>query len=83
MPNSSKKEKKEKSPEVLMLAERFKELRKKAGYSSYEKFANQHELVRTQVGRYEQGENIRFDSLVRMCKALDITLAEFFSEGFD
>jgi hypothetical protein len=33
------KEKKEKSKEVLLLAERIKSLRKKAGYTSYEIFA--------------------------------------------
>lgn len=62
------KEKKEKSKEVLLLAGRIKSLRKRAGYTSYEIFAYDHNITRSQWGRYEKGEDIRFTSLVRICK---------------
>ena len=84
MINSDKEKsiKKEKSPEIQLLAKRIKELRKKAGYTSYELFAYDNDITRSQWGRYERGEDIRFTSLIKACKALNVTLAEFFSEGF-
>jgi transcriptional regulator with XRE-family HTH domain len=75
--------KKEKPREVLLLANRIKQLRKQAGYTSYEIFAYDHNITRSQWGRYERGEDIRFTSLVRICNMFRITLEEFFSEGFD
>lgn len=66
-----------------MLGERIKSLRIEKGYSSYEFFAYEHNFPRTQFGRYEKGENLRFDNLLKIVKAFDMTLAEFFSEGFD
>jgi transcriptional regulator with XRE-family HTH domain len=73
---------KEKTDEVLRLAARIKELRKEAGYTSYEIFAYEHEISRSQWGRYEKGEDIRFTSLIRICNIFGITLSEFF-DGFD
>jgi transcriptional regulator with XRE-family HTH domain len=77
------KEKKEKSKDVLLLAERIKSLRKQAGYTSYEIFAYDNNKTRSQWGRYEKGEDIRFTSLVRICKIFKISLEDFFSQGFD
>ena len=77
------KEKKEKSKEVLLLAERIKSLRKKSGYTSYEIFAYDHNITRSQWGRYEKGEDIRFTSLVRICNIFKMSLEDFFSEGFN
>ena len=34
-------------------------------------------------GRYEQGKDLRFSSLVKVLKAFDISLKDFFSEGFE
>ena len=68
---------------MLLLANRIKQLRKQAGYTSYEIFAYDHNITRSQWGRYERGEDIRFTSLVRICNMFRITLEEFFSEGFD
>ena len=75
--------KKEKPKELLVLAKRIKELRKKAGYSSYENFAYDNNITRSQWGRYERGEDLRYTSLTKVCKALKISLEEFFSEGFE
>ncbi|WP_367389067.1 helix-turn-helix domain-containing protein [Lewinella sp. LCG006] len=65
------------------LGKRIKALRKQAGYSNYEQFAFQNEINRSQYGRYENGEDLRFSSLLKVLKALDVSLEEFFSEGFE
>ncbi|WP_316738433.1 helix-turn-helix transcriptional regulator [Pedobacter aquatilis] len=59
------------------------QLRIKAGYSNYEYFAYAHEIPRSQFGRYERGEDLRYSSLLKIIKAFGITVEEFFSEGFD
>ncbi len=65
------------------LGARIKSLRKQKGYTNYEKFANAHDLGRSQFGRYEKGLDLKFTSLVKVVKAFDMTLEEFFGEGFD
>ena len=65
------------------LGDRIKALRKARGYSNYEQFAYEHEINRSQYGRYENGEDLRFSSLLKVLRALDISLAEFFGEGFE
>ncbi|MFM9949455.1 MAG: helix-turn-helix domain-containing protein [Saprospiraceae bacterium] len=65
------------------LGKRLKALRKAKGYSNYEQFAFTHEINRSQYGRYENGEDLRFSSLLKVLAALDVSLAEFFGEGFD
>ena len=70
--------------ELNKLAQRIKELRLKKGYQSYENFAYDHGIARAQFGRYESGkDDLRYSSLVKVIKALDISLRDFFSEGFD
>lgn len=62
---------------------RLKAIRKDRGYSNSEKFAHKFEFDRTQYSRYERGENINMKTFLRILAALDITLSEFFNEGFD
>lgn len=69
--------------ELKKLGQRIKQLRIERGYTSYEYFAYDHNIPRAQFGRYEQGKDIRFTSLVRVIDAFGITIAEFFSEGFE
>ncbi|WP_419868704.1 helix-turn-helix domain-containing protein [Chryseobacterium sp. CT-SW4] len=70
--------------EVLKkLGERIKSLRISKGYSSCEYFAYEHNISRAQFGRYERGEDLRFSTLIKIIKAFDMTLEEFFSEGFN
>jgi transcriptional regulator with XRE-family HTH domain len=64
------------------LGARIRELRKKKGYDNYEHFAYDHNISRAQYGRYEKGQDIRFTSLLKLINAFEITLEEFFSEGF-
>jgi len=65
------------------LGARIRSLRKQKGFDNYEHFAYARNISRAQYGRYEQGQDLRFTSLVKVVKALDMTLAEFFSEGFE
>lgn len=62
---------------------RLKAIRKVKGYSNYELFAYQHEIDRAQYGRYEKGTDLRLSSLLKLLRAMDMTLIEFFSEGFE
>lgn len=65
------------------LGKRIKALRKAKGYSNYEQFAFTHDINRSQYGRYENGEDLRFSSLLKVLTALDISLKDFFNEGFE
>jgi transcriptional regulator with XRE-family HTH domain len=69
--------------DLKRLGERIRALRIKKGYSNYENFAYDHNIARAQYGKYENGENLRYTSLLRVIKALGVTLQEFFSEGFE
>lgn len=76
-----KNPKKGKSKEVLLLANRIKQLRQDKGYTSQETFAYDNDYTLSYYSRLERGEDIRFSSLVKVCKALEITLEQFF-KGF-
>lgn len=65
------------------LGERLKEIRREKGYTNYEQFAFDNEIPRAQYGRYEKGHDLRFSSLLKVLKAMDISLKDFFSQGFD
>ena len=65
------------------LGARIKELRIASGEQNYEKFAFKHDLNRAQISRYENGEDMYFSSLLKVLKALDISLGEFFKDSFD
>jgi transcriptional regulator with XRE-family HTH domain len=68
--------------DLEILGKRIRDLRIKKGYSNYEYFAYEHDLPRAQYGRYEKGEDLRYSSLLKVIHAFDMTLEEFFSEGF-
>lgn len=69
--------------EIQKLAVRIRQLRIAKGYSNYEYFAFEKNIPRSQYGRYEKGEDLRFSSLMKLIKAFDMTPEEFFSEGFE
>ncbi|OFY84608.1 MAG: transcriptional regulator [Bacteroidetes bacterium RIFCSPLOWO2_12_FULL_35_15] len=85
MKNKPKAPSKTKIPKetLVTLGNRIKALRLKAGFTSYEHFAYEHNFSRAQFGRYESGEDLRYTSLVKVVAAFGLTLEEFFSEGFD
>lgn len=68
--------------QLKKLAKRIKTLRISKGYTNYEHLANESGLSRTQYGKYEVGDNLKFLTLLKVLQALDISLADFFSEGF-
>ena len=71
------------NPTLKNLGNRIKQLRIQKGYSSYEYFAYEKDISRAQFGRYERGEDIRFSTLLRIIKAFDMDVKDFFSEGFE
>lgn len=78
-----KAKKKTKPKEIQLLAKRIRYLRKKRGYSSQETFAYDHGYTLSYYSRIERGEDIRFTSLVRVCKALGVNVKTFFASGFN
>ena len=64
------------------IGERLKYFRKKAGYNNYEYFAYDHNISRPQYGKYEAGTNIQLNTLIKILKAMNVTLEEFF-KGID
>ena len=79
---ADKPKKKEKTKEVKQLGKRIRELRKAKGYTSQETFAYDNNYTLSYYSRIERGEDIRFSSLIKVLKALDVNLKDFFSEGF-
>jgi transcriptional regulator with XRE-family HTH domain len=69
--------------DLIRLGARIRELRKEKGFDNFEHFAYEHGFSRAQFGRYEKGEDLRYSSLLRVVRALNMTMEEFFSEGFD
>lgn len=65
------------------LGQKLKQLRIERGFTNYEQFAYEHNLPRAQYGRYEKGQDLRFSSLLKVLKAFEVSLEEFFREGFD
>ncbi|CAL2104150.1 XRE family transcriptional regulator [Tenacibaculum sp. 190130A14a] len=64
------------------IGNRIKELRKKAGYSSYETFATDNGMPRKNYWRVENGNNFTINTLLRLSEIHKITLEEFF-KGID
>lgn len=63
---------------LIKIGERLRELRKKAGYKSYENFAFDNEINRVQYGRMEKGANITLASLLKVLDIHKINLEDFF-----
>jgi transcriptional regulator with XRE-family HTH domain len=67
------------------LSARIRTLRKAKGFTSYEGFANDIEISRVGMGRYEAGSfnDIQMTTLLKIIDGLEVTPKEFFSKGFD
>ncbi|CAN5549659.1 hypothetical protein BH11BAC2_BH11BAC2_06370 [soil metagenome] len=61
---------------------RLRQLRKAAGYTSQLTFAYEQGFNPPQVNKWERGEDIKLSNISRLCDALEISVADFFSEGF-
>lgn len=65
------------------LGMRLRSLRLAKGHTSQERFAFENDLSRVLYNNWETGRgNITYRNLVKVTRALDVTLKEFFSEGF-
>jgi len=67
--------------DILKVANRFRQLRIDAGYSSQETFAYDKELNRVQYWRVEKGSNITLSTFFKLLDVHKITPEEFF-KGF-
>ena len=68
---------------LAQLGERLRYYRKLSGYSNYEHLAYDLGISRSQYGKYENGGNIKFTTLCKILNHLNVTLEEFFKDGFD
>lgn len=62
-----------------LIAQKIKQLRIDAGYSSAENFAYDNELNRVQYWRVERGANITLATLFKVLDIHKISLADFFN----
>jgi hypothetical protein len=62
---------------------RLNELRKKSGHRSQLGFAYENGFNVRRYGSWELGADIKLSNIVRLCDALNISLEEFFSSGFE
>lgn len=68
---------------LQQLGNRLKYYRKLRGYSNYEHLAYDVGISRSQYGKYENGGNIKFNTLCKILRHLNISLKEFFKDGFE
>ena len=80
-----KKQKKTKSVSPLKkeetlkkLGARIRQLRLEKGHDSYEHFAYDNDISRSQFGKYEHGADVRFTTIIKIVNGLDISLEDFF-----
>jgi transcriptional regulator with XRE-family HTH domain len=66
--------------ELGTIAIRLKELRKSKGYNNYEHIAYDLGMSRSAYWRLETGVNFEIKTLIKICRLLDISLAEFFRD---
>lgn len=84
MKNKNEKQKQlDQDEELRKFADRIKSLRKKKGYSNMDIFAYEHGFGRAQYGRYENGQDLRYTTVIRLANCFDMSIKEFFSEGFE
>jgi transcriptional regulator with XRE-family HTH domain len=76
------KKESEEAKYLKQVGDRLKYYRKKAGYTNYEYFAYENDISRPQYGKYEAGANIQLNTLMKILKALNVSLEEFFT-GFN
>lgn len=62
---------------------RLRQLRKDAGYTSQLTFSYENGFNPPQYNKWERGEDIKLSNIARICDALNISIKEFFSDGFE
>lgn len=66
--------------EIKQIAEKLKQMRIDKGFSSYETFAWEHGIGRMQYWKMEAGTNFTMKSLLKILRAHEVSLAEFFND---
>ncbi len=67
---------------LQQFGDRLRYYRKLKGYSNYEHLAYDVGISRSQYGKYENGGNIKYTTLCKILDHLDVSLEEFFKDGF-
>ena len=66
------------------IGSKLRKLRQAAGYKNSDEFSYDHDINRSQYGKYEAGaKDMRISSLLKTVNALGITLEEFFKQGLE
>lgn len=74
----------EKEEFLTLIGARLKEIRIDKGYSNHETFADDMDMTRSQYWEYENGKkNITIINLKKILDNLNVSLTDFFAEGFD
>lgn len=68
---------------ILLLGKRIRALRKAKGFTNADFFAYENDIDRSQYGKYERGMDMTFSSILRLADAFNISLKDFFEEGFE
>lgn len=69
---------------LRQIGAKLKKIRKERGYRNSDDFAYDHEINRSQYGKYEAGaQDMRISSLLKAINALGLTWEEFFSDGLE
>lgn len=69
--------------ELKKLGNRIRSIRKELGHKTAEDAAHFFGFQRSQYTRYEAGSNLNYLTLVYLLDKMEISLKEFFSEGFN
>ena len=69
--------------QLSKLGNRLRYYRKLRGYTNYEHLAYDLGISRSQYGKYENGGNIKFSTLCKILTFLNVSLKEFFTDGFE
>jgi transcriptional regulator with XRE-family HTH domain len=72
------KKKTKRNADLFDLAFVIRQIRIEMGYSSAERFANEHGLNRSVYQRWESGEDIKLSNLLRLCTIFNLTPIELF-----
>ncbi len=73
----------EKEKYLLKVGEKLEKIRKENKYSNHEVFADELSMGRSQYRKYELGKtNLNIYTLKRILDKLNVSLEEFFSDGF-
>lgn len=69
---------------LLKIGAKLRKLRREKGYGNGDDFAYDHDINRSQYGKYEAGaQDMRLSSLVKTINLMGLTIEEFFADGLD